>query len=266
MMPLSTQLTSGQTVEIYTHEFAAPSPMWLDFVVTPRARHAIRHYLRTMDDEKALLFGRRLIIRALAALGGTLETVTDDNRDRVLKKFNHTDLDALLLGVGMGNHIPSDIAAQLLGENTDPAPAQQQSSPLLVDGPEGSVVSMARCCLPIPGDNIQGVINAGHGVVVHRAGCQNVLKRSRNRSSDWVPVQWSENTTAEFTTHLWVSMRNQPGSLARVADTISRLTANRPCPSTSSRPTRHPLPSAPIRKQCAPATRCISRDRSLSTP
>ncbi|MEM7376228.1 MAG: bifunctional (p)ppGpp synthetase/guanosine-3',5'-bis(diphosphate) 3'-pyrophosphohydrolase [Pseudomonadota bacterium] len=226
MMPLSTQLSSGQTVEIYTHEFASPSPMWLDFVVTARARHAIRHYLRTMDDEKALLFGRRLIMRALAALGGALDAVSDDNLQRVLRKFNHSDLDALLLNLGIGNHIPSDIAAQLLGEDTDPAPAQQQTTPLLVDGPEGSVVSMARCCLPIPGDNIQGVISAGHGVVVHRAGCRNVLKRSRNRSSDWVPVQWSTHTTAEFTTHLWVAMRNQPGSLARVADTISRLTAN----------------------------------------
>lgn len=226
MVSLNTQLQSGQTVQIYTDQSRSPSPMWLDSVVSNRARHAIRHYLRTMNDEKAPLFGHRLIVRALAALGSRFEDVTGENLDRVLKKYNYADRDTLLLNLGIGNHIPSDIAAQLLGENTDPAPAQQQTTPLLVDGAEGSVVSMAHCCLPIPGDNIQGVISAGDGVVVHRAGCRNVIKRSRSRSSDWVPVQWSNNTTAEFTTHLWVAMRNRPGSLARVTDTISRLIAN----------------------------------------
>jgi len=223
---LSTPLQNGQTVEIITQENAQPSPMWLDYVVTPRARNAIRHYLRNMDAERALLFGRRLISRALGALGGNVDELLQENIDASLQHFNQDDWDGLLLAVGLGTLTPSDVAAHLLGEDTDPEPARQQSSPLIVDGPDGSVINMAKCCMPIPGDSIQGVISSGRGIVVHRAICRNVAARAEKRSQDWVPVHWSEHYQAEFTTLLIVEMDNRPGSLAKVADTISKLTSN----------------------------------------
>ena len=223
---LSTPLTSGQTVDIITQENAQPSPMWLDFVATPRARNAIRQFLRNMDAERGLLFGRRLIARALGALGGNVDELQQEEIDSALAYYGQKDWDALLLNVGLGNLTPSEVAARLIGEDTDPEPARLQTSPLMVESPDGSVISMARCCLPIPGDNIQGVISSGRGVMVHRATCRNVAARAEKRSQDWVPVQWSENYQAEYTTILIVEMDNRPGSLARVADTISKLTSN----------------------------------------
>lgn len=223
---LSTPLTSGQTVDIITQENAQPSPMWLDFVATPRARNAIRQFLRNMDAERGLLFGRRLIARALGALGGNVDELQQEEIDSALAYYGQKDWDALLLNVGLGNLTPSEVAARLIGEDTDPEPARLQTSPLMVESPDGSVISMARCCLPIPGDNIQGVISSGRGVMVHRATCRNVAARAEKRSQDWVPVQWSENYLAEYTTILIVEMDNRPGSLARVADTISKLTSN----------------------------------------
>lgn len=223
---LSTPLTSGQTVDIITQENAQPSPMWLDFVATPRARNAIRQFLRNMDAERGLLFGRRLIARALGALGGNVDELRPAEIDSALAYYGQKDWDALLLNVGLGNLTPSEVAARLIGEDIDPAPARLQTSPLMVESPDGSVISMARCCLPIPGDNIQGVISSGRGVMVHRATCRNVAARAEKRSQDWVPVQWSENYKAEYTTILIVEMDNRPGSLARVADTISKLTSN----------------------------------------
>lgn len=223
---LSTPLSTGQTVEIITQENAQPSPMWLDFVVTPRARNAIRHFLRNMDAERGLLFGRRLIARALGALGGNLDALDPEAINAALAFYGYKDWDALLLNVGLGNHTPSDVAARLIGEDTDPEPARQQTSPLIVDGPDGSVISMARCCMPIPGDNIQGVISSGRGVMVHRATCRNVAAHAEKRSQDWVPVQWSEHYQSEYVSVLIVEMDNRPGSLARVADTISKLTSN----------------------------------------
>lgn len=223
---LSTPLTSGQTVDIITQENAQPSPMWLDFVATPRARNAIRQFLRNMDAERGLLFGRRLIARALGALGGNVDELQQEEIESALAYYGQKDWDALLLNVGLGNLTPSEVAARLIGEDTDPEPARLQTSPLMVESPDGSVISMARCCLPIPGDNIQGVISSGRGVMVHRATCRNVAARAEKRSQDWVPVQWSENYQAEYTTILIVEMDNRPGSLARVADTISKLTSN----------------------------------------
>lgn len=223
---LSTPLSTGQTVEIITQENAQPSPMWLDYVVTPRARNAIRHYLRNMDAERGLLFGRRLISRALGALGGNVDELQQESINAALSHFDHQDWDGLMLSVGLGHHTPSDVAARLIGDNTNPEPARMQSSPLIVEGPDGSVISMARCCLPIPGDNIQGVISSGRGVMVHRATCSNVAARAEKMSQDWVPVQWSEDYQSEYTTVLIVEMDNRPGSLARVADTISKVTSN----------------------------------------
>lgn len=223
---LSTPLKTGQTVEIIAQENAQPSPMWLDYVVTPRARNAIRHYLRNMDEERGLLFGRRLISRALDALGSSVAELKTEEIDAALVFYRQKTWDSLLLAVGLGSLIPSEVAAHLIGKDTDPEPARQLSSPLIIDGTESALISMAHCCLPIPCDNIQGVISSGRGIIVHRANCPNVTARAETRSQDWVPVQWSESHLSDYSTILVIEMSNHPGALARVTDTIAKLSSN----------------------------------------
>ena len=227
---LSTPLVSGQTVEIITSENASPSPLWLNFVVTGKARAAIRHYLKNLDQDRASKFGRRLIDRALGRYAKNIEDISQDSINRLLDEFQFDNLDELYVDVGLGNHVPSLVASRLMnradpeGEDDAPNPTTE-SGPLLVEGREGAVLSLAKCCHPIPGDNIQGFITAGQGVVVHRASCKNIKRFSR-RQREWVLVEWSPDYTGDFQAEIIVELVNKPGALARVATTLSSLRSN----------------------------------------
>jgi GTP pyrophosphokinase/guanosine-3',5'-bis(diphosphate) 3'-pyrophosphohydrolase len=96
---------------------------------------------------------------------------------------------------------------------------------LLIEGREGSVVSLSKCCSPIPGDNVQGFITAGQGVAVHRAGCRNI-RRFRRRPKEWVAVEWAPEISDVFETEISVQLINQPGALARVTSTMSLMDVN----------------------------------------
>ena len=227
---LSSMLESGQTVEISTDEKATPSPMWLNFVVTPKARTAIRHFLRRLDHSKAVEFGERLIKRALSRYDETLDSLSDKAMQALLAEFAFKSADDLYADVGFGNHLPSQIAARLiakhLGQESDEAPDPiRETHPLLIEGREGAVLSLSKCCCPIPGDNVQGLITAGKGIAVHRAGCRNV-SRYRRRPKEWVAVEWAPDIEDTFEADITVHLVNQPGALARVTSTMSLMNIN----------------------------------------
>ncbi len=227
---LSTPLESGQTVEIITSENATPSPWWLNFVVTGKARAAIRHYLKNLDQSKAEQFGRRLVDRALGRYAKKIEDIPPKKIERLLEEFHFDDLESLFTDVGLGNHLPSLIAGRLMNKNgkkgkiETPIPTTE-SGPLLVEGREGTVLSLAKCCRPIPGDNIQGFIKPGQGVVVHRASCRNIKRFSR-RPKEWVMVDWSPDYSGNFLADIVIELVNKPGALARVATTLSTMRSN----------------------------------------
>jgi len=231
---LSTPLQSGQTVEILTSPSARPSPLWLNFVVTAKARSQIRHYLKNLDSRRAIAFGKRLLARGLERLDTVIEDVPQANIDSLLHDYHFGDLDQLYIDIGLGNHLPSLIAARLApeaaaaaAERGDDGSAQQPHDvgPLVIEGGDGTVIQLARCCKPLPGDNIQGFLTSGKGVVVHRAGCSNI-KKYRRRPKEWVPVEWSGEAGGSFQCDLSVEMLNRPGALARVATTLSNMDAN----------------------------------------
>ncbi|MCB1753965.1 MAG: bifunctional (p)ppGpp synthetase/guanosine-3',5'-bis(diphosphate) 3'-pyrophosphohydrolase [Gammaproteobacteria bacterium] len=227
---LSTPLESGQTVEIITSENASPSPLWLNFVVTGKARAAIRHYLKNLDEDKAAQFGRRLIDRALGRYAKNIEDIPASKIDNLLEEFHFDTIEALFIDVGLGNHLPSLIAGRLMnrtdaeGRTEVPKPTTE-SGPLIVEGREGTVLTLAKCCRPIPGDNIQGFITPGQGVVVHRASCKNIKRFSR-RPKEWVQVEWSPDYNGDFFAEIVVELVNKPGALASVATTLSSLGSN----------------------------------------
>ncbi len=226
---LSTKLESGQTVEVVTSEIQTPSPLWLNFVVTGKARAAIRHFLKKMDQDKASQFGRRLINRALSRYSKSLIDVPDDQLSNLLHEFKMKSVEELYIDVGLGNHLPSIIASRLLNrqDNFDDEVIKPdtESGPLIVEGLEGTVLSLAKCCRPIPGDNIQGFITPGQGVVVHRVSCKNTKRYSRT-PKDWVTVEWSQENTGNFLADIVVVLVNKPGALARVATLLSSMRAN----------------------------------------
>jgi (p)ppGpp synthase/HD superfamily hydrolase len=148
---------------------------------------------------------------------------------RTLAEFGYRDADHLWIEVGLGNRLPSQVVKRLVPE--DRAAASQENrdkpgvEPVLLEGGESMVVSFARCCRPIPGDNIQGFLSAGKGVVIHRASCSNVADY-RRRPDKWLPVEWAPDVEGEFSACITVEVMDRRGVLARVATLISDQDAN----------------------------------------
>lgn len=224
LVPLSTELLSGQTVEIKTSSTANPNPMWLNYVVTAKARSAIRHYLRNLDRKQARDFGERLLNRALSKYELALEAVPAKVFGTVNSEFRFQSNDELFIDLGLGNHMPSQIAGRLVNvlNGTEDMQSQRtgELAPLYIEGEEGSVLSLATCCRPIPGDAVDGIITAGRGVVVHRSRCKN-LGRMKRRREEWVHVAWPIETRGDYQTSVVVMVQNRPGALARVSTVIS---------------------------------------------
>ena len=143
------------------------------------------------------------------------------------------DLNSLYHEVGQGNQIPSMVASWLLNEGDQNAevkrkiPVNKESDPgpLIVEGGEDAIISLARCCQPIPGDNIQGMITAGKGVLVHRTECSNVA-RQRRRAKEWVAVVWGADIADSFQTNVIVEINNVPGVLAKISNVMSEMDTN----------------------------------------
>ena len=229
LVPLGTQLTSGQTVEVITVPGEHPDPAWLNFTVTAKARSTIRHFLKALQKSEAIALGRRLLIRKLKTLSMDYDAVEEAKLRKVLSEHHLKDEDELLQEIGLGNKMATLIARQLGGEQV-PGQAQndadkQQISPLTIKGTEGMVVNFPKCCLPIPSDPILGFITAGRGIVVHHQACPNVTEY-RNHPDKWLSVEWEGDIKGEFPTNLRIDATDQRGLLAKLASVIAEQKAN----------------------------------------
>lgn len=229
-VPLNTPLYSGQTVEVVTSPMAQPNPAWLNYVVTAKARTNIRHFLKHLQEDEAISQGRRLLDRCLKGLGLRLDDVPADAVKNLLDEYGFEDISELLEDVGMGNRPPNLVVRRLVPErvpqgDSDEVREMKSQAPLAIHGTEGMVVSYAKCCHPIPGDHIIGILSRGRGLVVHTEGCNN-LDRSRTQIDKHVEVKWADNAEGEFPVVIRMDTSNKPGVLARTATIISDEGAN----------------------------------------
>ena len=227
LVSLSSPLQSGQTVEIIRGPKAEPSPMWLNSVVTGKARSAIRQHLRDLDRSKAAEFGERLLRRALARYDRALADVSERALQSLLAEYRFADLSELCVDMGLGLRLPSQMAERLVEKELgdEPAGPLEDVAPLLIAHDGDSTLHLARCCHPIPGDEVRGFFDAGRGVAVHRSGCRNVRRFRRNPRQE-VSVDWAPETSGGFEVVIVVQLANQPGALARVTTTMSLLEVN----------------------------------------
>lgn len=228
MVPLRTRLYSGQTVEIITSDTANPSAAWLNFVVTGKARANIRGYLKNLRQQEAVTLGRRLLNKELAQHDLKIDQVPDARLDRVLADFHLDSREALLEEIGLGNRMPLLVARRLTDAATDQSreelPSEAGSTPLAITGTEGMVVHFAKCCRPLPGDEIVAIFNPGKGIVVHRQECRNL--GDLRKTDSWLDVSWEKEPVGDFTTEIKVDVGNQRGALASVASAISEMGSN----------------------------------------
>ncbi|MGD8644797.1 MAG: bifunctional GTP diphosphokinase/guanosine-3',5'-bis pyrophosphate 3'-pyrophosphohydrolase, partial [Chromatiales bacterium] len=227
LAPLSTTLESGETIEIITAPGARPNPAWLSFVNTAKARSSIRHFLKQLEQGEAEKLGRRLLDKSLASYGTTLEEIPGERLEAYLEELRVGDLAALLTDVGLGNRM-APLAARALVRPDEDAEAEQgldDGRPLAIKGSEGVVMHFAKCCHPIPGDPIVGIMSTGRGMVIHRETCRNASD-FRDKPDKWVPVQWSAEVADDYPAAIRVQTANQRGVLATLAARIAEFGAN----------------------------------------
>ncbi len=232
--PLRTPLATGQTVEVVTAPWGRPNPSWLNFVVTGKARSTIRSYLKKLRSGEAVRLGERLLNHALATESLTLDDISQDALDALVREYGLADVEALFEEIGFGKRIAPLVARRLLPasrggdgprhESSTPVDGKE-TQPLFIKGSEGMVVNLARCCHPIPGDPILGFVSTGRGIVVHTQSCHN-RSEYMNRPEKWIDLQWESGIGGEFAVEIRIEVVNQKGVLATVAAAIAETDAN----------------------------------------
>ena len=224
LAPLHTELRNGQSVQIITSPGADPNPAWLNFVITSKARATIRHFLKNMRLDESILLGQRLLTRALSDLAINPQSISKERYTRLLQEYHLDSEEALLEQIGLGNRMAPLVARALADVPLDGL-GDSDSGPLVIQGTEGTVVQFAKCCRPIPGDRILGLLTAGRGIVIHTQGCRNIAEFRKNPEK-WIEVQWEDGVKGEFPVDLRVEVSNQRGVLATVAAAVAETQAN----------------------------------------
>jgi GTP pyrophosphokinase len=227
LMPLRSELRNGDRVEIITAAHAKPNPAWLNYVVTGKARSHIRHFLRTMRFQESVQLGERLLNQALAALNTTLAEIGEGPWDKMLKETAAKSSTEILADIGLGKRLAVVVARQLLAQGAADGEAVdlRPSGPVVIRGSEGMAVQLAKCCRPIPGDPIIGMITKGHGMIVHTHDCP-VLAKMRLDPEKVLDIEWSPETKKLFDVSIKIVVANERGVLAKVAAAIAQAGSN----------------------------------------
>jgi guanosine-3',5'-bis(diphosphate) 3'-pyrophosphohydrolase len=224
LVPMRTPLRNGQTVEIITAKGAKPNPSWSSFLVTAKARAAIRQYLKNLKKGDALDLGRRLLGLALEEFSLNLKKISAADMNAVVKELNLRDADDLFEKIGLGERLAPLVARRL--QPTDAGEhAANGGGPLMIAGTEGLLVTYARCCFPIPNDPIMAYLSAGRGVMIHRQNCGN-LAEYRKQPDKWLSVAWEATRGRLFSSEIQLEIINRVGVLAAVASSIAGTETN----------------------------------------
>jgi RelA/SpoT family (p)ppGpp synthetase len=224
LVPLRTPLRNGQTVEVITAKGATPNPSWVNFVVTAKARAAIRQYLKGLKRSEAVDLGRRLLNQALEEFSLALRRIPAEAIDAVVRDLGLRNEEDLYERIGLGERVAPFIARRLLPDDAEATP-DVEAGPLAIAGTEGLVVTFARCCFPIPNDPILANLSAGRGVVIHREACGN-LSTFRKQPEKWISVTWRPAVDRLFHVEIKAEVTNRMGVLAQVAAAISGTQTN----------------------------------------
>jgi GTP pyrophosphokinase len=261
LVPLETPLSSADTVEIFTSKSptAGPSRDWLQIVASTRARNKIRQWFSRERREDAIENGREDLARALRRDGLPLHKLLGSAAlQQVAEQMNLADLDALYASIGESQVSAQSIVQRLTkvlrsGEATDeqlpttvlpgvtrtrPPGGRRTGAGVFVEGLDDVMIHLARCCTPVPGDQIVGFVTQGRGVSVHRADCANaaaLADRSRERLID---VEWDRGNDGVFVATIEVQAFDRSRLLADVSRVVSEHHLNIVAARTATTPDR----------------------------
>ncbi len=220
---LSQPLENGQLVHIITHEDARPRAIWLNTVKTSKARSAIHNALKSNQQQDAIDLGRRMLVRTLAHIDISLDDISPEQFAKTYAELECKSLDQLLTEIGLGRRMSNSVAKLLVPERAHDV-ATHVESPLTIDSTDGTMITLARCCHPIPGDPILSMIVPGKGLTIHLDTCKNIIdSKQREKINE---VSWSPEVSGEFPVDLLISVESNRGIFAELASRITAMGAN----------------------------------------
>ena len=217
---LSTKLKSGQTVEIITSRFVKPKPSWLDFVVTSKAKTAIKANLKDNSKTELAKLGKLLISDALNYQKIKINDVPKDKWDKCLKELNCFDFQDLYIKVGLSEIFVAVVINKLLQDINN-----ETINTISINKTKGMAINFAHCCYPIPGDDVTGVLTTQKGLVMHRSTCSN-LEHIKEKNAQWMEIEWNSDEDEVFEVAISAIVENRSGRLAAIANTIASLGVN----------------------------------------
>ena len=258
LVPLETQLSSADTVEIFTSKSptAAPSRDWLQIVASTRARNKIRQWFSRERREDAIETGREELSRALRREGLPLHKLLNSAAlSEVAASMNLADLDALYAAIGENQASAQSIVQRLgrvlRGGEADeqlpttalrgvkgPRPGRRTSTGVYVEGLDDVMIHLARCCTPVPGDQIIGFVTQGRGVSVHRADCANATALADQSRERLMEVEWDRGNDGVFVATIEVQAFDRARLLADVSRVVSEHHLNIVAARTATTPDR----------------------------
>ncbi|MCD6308349.1 MAG: bifunctional (p)ppGpp synthetase/guanosine-3',5'-bis(diphosphate) 3'-pyrophosphohydrolase, partial [Candidatus Latescibacteria bacterium] len=222
IVPLNTELHSGEWVEILTNSNKHPSPGWLNFVKTAKARSLVRRWIKRQHFDESRALGLDMIARVEKQLGRKTE---DNDRESLVSKFHQRDWDHLLAALGSGAvslHSVHNFFGLAEKKKKDRKPdIAKKSLGVTIQGMEHLLVKFAQCCKPLPGDDIVGFITRGRGVIVHRSDCQNIrcLGEDDKRA---IQVEWIPIETLSFVASIRVEAQDRKNLLIDITSAIAK--------------------------------------------
>ncbi len=242
MVSLRHEIVSGDVVEILTQKGHKPSRDWLSFVKSSHAKSKIRHFINTQERDEATEMGKRLLENESRNFPKSLKKISPEDLTKLAAEYGLSKPEDLFAAVGFGKYSARQVLARYFGEPTkepdkpsdDAKPTLVKTvkrmlgfgeAPLIVRGQDDLLVFRAKCCNPIPGDDIIGYVTRGRGVAVHTRVCpnvQNLLYQTERR----IAVEWGGGNAATFPVELLIRAKDRPGLLAEVTAVISDAGSN----------------------------------------
>ena len=237
--PLRYKLRNGDVVDVVTGPNQHPSKDWLEFVGTTRARAKIRNYLRADEREKSLRLGRELLERDLHKSSVSLNKLlkNDNELRKLLEHLKVSNEEEMFIGIGYGKIKVADVTTFVAPpddegresvvpgqiregriENLVRKVTKGEDTGIKLNGIDDVLVRYAKCCNPLPGDDILGFITRGRGVTIHRRGCPKAFDTDPARR---VEISWDSKAKINRSVQVRVMTANRPGILATVGQTFS---------------------------------------------
>ena len=228
LVPLRTEVKTGDHIEIITGPMAKPNPSWLNFVITGKARSQIRTFMKKAESSDLVILGYSILNKALKAFHIEPDSIKKKHWEKLLHDYHLKNKDEILIDIALGRRVNIMVAHQLSSIVSGQGSIGRQEKFLdviSIKGSEGMAIDLADCCHPIPGDPILGYIDKDKGLIIHTHEC-NEIKKIKVDPEKWVDVEWEPNPDRLFKVKLDILVSNERGVLAKIASVIAEMESN----------------------------------------